>query len=197
VTESHTPGDSQPEGTYPGGNRRIDRVLAEHYLTGIAGRPLDDVRQLRKEAEQEETDISYLRRMVEGRLDILRAETMRRSGDGGGSLLDNLKNILTEEGERAPAYGMGRHIAVEPSRADSHRRDVEALLADVDLSDVAARSDDELAAMRERLESEDRLLSERRRAVQKVMDACSGEITRRYRDGEANVADLLADDATG
>ncbi|MDQ6650192.1 MAG: aerial mycelium formation protein [Actinomycetota bacterium] len=187
----------QPEGTYPGGNRRIDRVLAEDYLTGLSGRALQDVRQLRKEAEQEETDISYLRRMVEGRLDILRAEALRRSGGGSGSLVDDLKNILSDDGERAPAYGMGRHIAVEPSRADSHRRDLEALLADVDLSDVSARNDDELSAMRERLEAEDRLLSERRRAVQKVMDACSGEITRRYRDGEANVADLLADDATG
>ncbi len=196
MTETQSAG-GQPEGTYPGGNRRIDRVLAEDYLTGLSGRALQDVRQLRKEAEQEETDISYLRRMVEGRLDILRAEALRRSGGGSGSLVDDLKNILSDDGERAPAYGMGRHIAVEPSRADSHRRDLEALLADVDLSDVSARNDDELSAMRERLEAEDRLLSERRRAVQKVMDACSGEITRRYRDGEANVADLLADDATG
>jgi hypothetical protein len=29
---------------------------------------------------------------------------------------------------------MGRHTTMEPSRADSHRRYVEALVADVDLS---------------------------------------------------------------
>ena len=33
----------------------------------------------------------------------------------------------------------------------------------------------------------------KRRAVQKVMDACSAEITRRYRDGEADVDALLSE----
>jgi hypothetical protein len=39
-------------------------------------------------------------------------------------------------------------------------------------------------------------VSEKRRAVQKVMDACTAEITRRYREGEANAADLLPTDAS-
>ena len=172
------------------GNRRIDRVLAEDYLQGLQDLPLAQVRELRDEAEQEEVDLSYLRRMIQGRLDILRAELNRREGSGSQGLVEGLAGILADE-PRAPARGLGRHTTVEPSRADSHRRYVEALVADVDLSDVGARSTDELAHAMRTLSEEEQGLSAKRREVQKVMDECSAEITRRYRDGEADVGALL------
>ena len=49
-----------------------DRVLAEDYLSGLAEAPLDEVRSLRDEAEQEEVDLSYIRRLIQGRMDIVR-----------------------------------------------------------------------------------------------------------------------------
>ena len=171
------------------GNRRIDRVLAEDFLDGLGDLPMAEVRALRGEAEQEEVDLSYLRRMVQGRADILRAELARREGDGA-SLVESLAGILSEE-TRSPARGLGRHSTVEPSRADSHRRYVEALVADVDLSDTSARSAEELHSALEVLSTEEQAISAKRRSVQTVMDACSAEITRRYRDGEADVDTLL------
>jgi hypothetical protein len=182
------------EGTAQGG-RRIDRVLAEGYLEGVRDLSLSEVRELRGEAEQEEVDLSYLRRMIQGRLDILRAELNRREGTGTGNLVEDLATILADE-PRAPARGMGRHSTVEPSRADSHRRYVEALVADVDLSDTSARSTDELAHALRTLSEEERTISTKRRAVQDVMDACSAEITRRYREGEADVDTLLNEQPT-
>ena len=182
------------EGTTQGG-RRIDRVLAENFLEGLGDLSLADVRGLRGEAEQEEVDLSYLRRMIQGRLDILRAELNRRDGAGSGNLVEDLSNILADE-PRAPARGLGRHSTVEPSRADSHRRYLEALVANVDLSDTGARSTDELAHAMRTLSEEERTISTKRRAVQDVMDACSAEITRRYRDGEADVQTLLSEQPT-
>jgi hypothetical protein len=175
-----------------GGNRRIDRVLAEGFLDGLRDLPLSEVRDLRTDAEQEEVDLSYLRRMIQGRLDILRAELNRRDGTTTGSLVDGLAAILADE-PRSPARGLGRHTTVEPSRADSHRRYVEALVANVDLSDVSARSTDELAHAMRTLSEEEQGISSKRRLVQKAMDACSAEITRRYRDGEADVDALLSE----
>jgi hypothetical protein len=174
------------------GTRRIDRVLAEDYLSGLGELPLSDVRELRHEAEQEEVDLSYIRRMVQGRLDVIRAELNRREGNGSGNLVEDLAEILADE-PRGPARGLGRHVTVEPSRADSHRRYVEALVADVDLSDVANRTADELAHAMHTLSEEEQSLSAKRRQVQQVMDACSAEITRRYRDGEADVDTLLGE----
>jgi hypothetical protein len=174
-----------------GGNRRIDRILADDYLDGLAALSIADLRAHRDEAEQEETDVSYLRRLVQGRIDILRAELARREGDGSGSLLADLPQILGDPGPRGAPRGLGRHSSVEPSRADEHRRYVESLVADVDLSDVSARSDEELRTALARFTEEEASLSEKRRRIFQVLDVCSAELTRRYRDGEADVADLL------
>lgn len=174
-----------------GGNRRIDRVLRDDYLAGIATLSMAELRTRRDEAEQEEVDVSYLRRLVQGRIDILRAELGRRGGGGAGSLLADLPQILGDDGPRTAPRGLGRHSNVEPSRADEHRRYVESLVADVDLSDVAARSDEELRTALSVFEREESDLSDKRRRIFAVLDACSSEITRRYRDGEADVSDLL------
>lgn len=186
------PGPTAGPGATPApgaGNRRIDRVLAEDYLAGLRQAPLGEVRALRAEAEQEEVDLSYIRRMIQGRIDILRAELERRGG-ASGELVDRLASILADE-PRAPARGLGRHSTLEPSRAAEHRRYVEQLVHDADLSDAAERSDQELTAALETLAGEEHKLSGKRREVQQVMDACSAEITRRYREGEADVSNLL------
>ena len=173
------------------GSRRIDRVLDEDYLDRIGELPLAELRELRAEAEQEAVDLSYLRRLVQGRIDVIRAETARRAGgETGAGLVDDLAKILAGE-ERPPPRGMGRHSTVEPSRVDEHRRWVEALVADVDLSDVAARTDAELDEALSRLATAENDVNGKRRAVHEVLDSCTAEITRRYRDGEADVDDLL------
>lgn len=173
------------------GTRRIDRVLAEDYLTGLTEAPLSDVRTLRAEAEQEEADLSYVRRLVQGRMDIVRAELARRSAGGKGSLVDSLAHVLADQPRTVTPHGLGRHVTVEPTRVDAHQRYVEALVADVDLSDTTARTDDELEHALEVLRTEEEVVSGKRHQVQVVMDALSAEVTRRYRDGEADIAALL------
>jgi len=174
-----------------GGNRRIDRVLSEGYLDGITSLPLAEVRDLRNEAEQEEADLSYVRRLLQGRVDIIRAELARRRGELGesASIIDQLPNILADD--RAPARGLGRHTVIEPSRVDEHRRLVERLVADSDLSALAGRTADQLEETLLRFGEHEKEISEQRRKVQAVMDACAAEITRRYREGEADVSALL------
>jgi hypothetical protein len=178
--------------THPGGNRRIDRVLAEGFLDRLPETSLEDLRAMRADAEQEEVDLSYLRRLLQGRLDILRAEAARRAaGEGAASLIDLLPAILADEGGQSAPHGLGRHAPVEPSRADHHRRHVEALVADVAMSDPSGHDDASLAHALEILEREEATVSASRHAVQEVMDKCTAEVGRRYREGDANVADLL------
>ena len=120
------------EGVEPreGGRRRIDRVLAGDFLSGLTELPLDALRARRREAEQEEADLSYLRRLLQGRMDIVSAELRRRQGGSTeGSLVDQLAGILAEGTVGAP-HGLGRHVTVEPSRVDEHRRAVEQLVSD-------------------------------------------------------------------
>jgi hypothetical protein len=175
------------------GNRRIDRVLSDEFVSGLDQLSLDELRERRRDAEQEETDLSYLRRLLQGRLDILRAELARRDGQET-DLVQALPRILADEANDGPR-GLGRHIAAEPSRADMHRRHVEALVADVDLSNPSAHDDAQLRHVLGQLEAEERTVSESRRAVQKAMDALTAEVTRRYREGDADPSDLLPTEA--
>jgi len=180
-----------------GGTRRIDRVLAADFLSEIGSMALDDLRGLRDDADQEEVDQSYLRRLVQGRIDIVKAELARRAGDGeGSSLLADLPRILSDDTPRGAPRGLGRNSSKEPSRAGESRRYVEGLVSDADLSDVAVRTDDELQSALESLAAAEAEISGNRHKVHEVLDACSAEITRRYKDGEADVADLLTSGST-
>ncbi len=175
---------------YPNGRRRIDRVLADDFAEDLAGLDMDEVRTRRREAEQEEADLSYLRRMLQGRMDILRAELARRSG-GGEKIVEHLSQVLADSARSD--HGLGRYLRVEPSRVDEHRRSVEQLIADVGVSDVEGHTDDELRESLGRLEGFEQGISEDRHRVQKVMDALTTEVASRYKSGTASVDDLLAE----
>ena len=180
---------STPDGNAQG-RRRLDRVLAPNYLDALGTRSLADVRKLRGEAEQEETDLSFVRRILQGRIDILKAELTRRAGGTAEDLMAALPRILGDPVRLTPR-GLGRHLAVEPSDSAERRRGAEALVNDISLDDLAARTDAELASALTALEAEEQRYSEWRSSVQRVVDACGAEITRRYRTGEASVSDLL------
>jgi hypothetical protein len=190
AAEQDLPQDEYVIEVRPGGRRRIDRVLAPDYAEGVEQRPLADVRVLRDEAAQEETDLSYLRRLLHARIDIVRAEKLRRT-DGGSAVVDQLATILALNAV-SPANGLGRYQTQEPSRADAHQRHVEALVSDVDLSDVSALSDDKLDLALRTFVGEEASVSQRRRQVQVVMDQLNAEIAGRYQSGSASVDDLLA-----
>ena len=178
-------------GALSGGRRRIDKVLADDFLTDLESIELDDLRERRREAEQEEADLSYVRRMLQGRMDILRAELARRSGGSEAKIVDHLSQVLSDTGRHD--HGLGRFLRVEPSRVDEHRRGVEQVIADVGVSDVEGHTDEDIRAALGRLEEFESAVSEDRRSVQKAMDALTAEVAARYKSGSANVDDLLAE----
>lgn len=178
----------------PGGRRRVDKVLDLEFLTQLDTLTLAELRSRRHEAEQEEADLSYLRRMIHGRIAIVEAEIRRRDpGSSGESVLDQLSTILGDE--QRTTRGSGRHLTVEPSRVDEHRRSEEQIIGDAILSDVEARTDAELRDALARLATHESEVSDVRRQVQGAMDALSAELTSRYRDGSASVDELLMPEA--
>lgn len=187
--------------TQPGGRRRIDHVLAEGFLDGLQEIGIDELRSRRAEAEQEETDLSYARRLLHGRLDLLRAEQQARRGGAGNEatpgeqsteeLVASLSRTLADP--PGPSHGLGRHGLVEPSRVGEHRRAAEAAVADPAISDPSAMSDEALDAAVTRLDGLQHDVGEQRTAVQEAADALSAELGRRYREGVLNVEDVLAE----
>jgi hypothetical protein len=158
---------------------------------------LPELRTLRREAQRDEADLSYLRRLLQGRIDILRAEVARRAPAGAAStaapeeasVVERLADILRD----APARhrSSARHLTLGTPQGEEFRRLAAEMLAEVELSDLDARTDLELKAAMGRLERHEQQVSRRRQRLQRTADECSAEITRRYREGEAQVEDLL------
>ncbi|CAM5615103.1 ABC transporter substrate-binding protein OS=Streptomyces cyaneofuscatus OX=66883 GN=G3I52_22115 PE=4 SV=1 [Streptomyces cyaneofuscatus] len=161
---------------------------------GVGGLRLPELRTLRRDAQRDEADLSYVRRLVQGRIDILRAELARRRDPQApvpeAPVVDRLSEILADAPSRHRTSA--RHVTLTTPRGDEFRRLAAENLAEVELSDLAARTDEELHDAMGRLVRYERQVSRRRHELQRTTDDCSAEIARRYRDGEAQVDDLLA-----
>ncbi|MFD7626916.1 AmfC protein [Streptomyces sp. NPDC059851] len=155
---------------------------------------LPELRTLRREAQRDEADLSYIRRLLQGRIDILRAELARRSDPEAPvtpepPVVDRLSEILADAPSSRSASA--RHVTLGTPHGEEYRLLAAEMLADVELSDLQARTDGELHDAMGTLVGYEQQVSRRRQHLQRTVDDCSAEITRRYREGEAQVDDLL------
>ncbi|GGQ25000.1 aerial mycelium formation protein [Streptomyces griseomycini] len=167
----------------------------EHDLTVLS---LAELRTLRRDAQRDEADLSYVRRLLQGRIDILGAELARRAPGNAASVaavpveasvVERLPEILRDTPARHRSSA--RHVTLGTPRGEEYRRLAAEMLAEVELSDLGARTDGELTAALGRLVRYEQQVSRRRQRLQRTADDCSAEIARRYREGEAQVDDLL------
>lgn len=163
------------------------------YLDGLEGWTLDEVRSRRDQTREAETGLSYLRRIVQGRLDILGAEqNHRRKGDRGGvsELVEELPSILSEN---VHAPGLGRLPALmAPGHIDEELEGrLEQILPGSSLGTLSELGDEDLKKRADELTEFERSVSTQRRALLDVVDRLQDEIVRRYRTGEATVDSLL------
>lgn len=162
-------------------------VTAATAVTTTLGLP--ELRALRRDAQRDEADLSYVRRLLQGRIDILRAELARRT-DPEARVVDRLSEILADAPSSRSASA--RHVTLGTPHGEEYRLLAAEMLSDVELSDLGARTDEELHEGMGRLVRYEQQVSRRRQQLQRTADGCSTEITRRYREGEAQVDDLLA-----
>lgn len=167
--------------------------MAEH--PDVTTLSLDDLRAERARLQAEEDVVSYVRRLAQGRVDVVRAELRRRvqraSGVDSGDVTGELPRVLGAQ----VAAGSSRPPR-DTSVAADHPLVVEldAVCDRAGFDDMAGRSDDELAEMIAVLSAWERERSSDRQAFFGRIDALTAELVRRYRDGEASVDSLLADD---
>ncbi|HYX79285.1 MAG TPA: aerial mycelium formation protein [Actinomycetota bacterium] len=165
-----------------GGHRRIDRVLDPAFADGLSALPLDELRSRRDECLAEREYLSLLRRLVQGRAEILRAEAARRAGDASDApLVDRLASILGGE-QSGPSRGEAVHIGVPEEELTMARRRVERLVADAGISDPSALDDGRLGKAVELLGREEAELSRSRAEVIAVLDRLQDELKRRYKE---------------
>ncbi len=128
---------------------------------------LDGLREYRKALAAEESNVSYWRRIIQARLDVVRA--------GSDLVSENLKPVLTDE-----RVGAGRQALVEvvPSVDIPPLPDLAGLWErQVDTSDPAA-----VAALEGDLAEAEAQLSEYRAVLHLRLGAATSELIARYRD---------------
>lgn len=164
-----------------GGNRRIDRIRRPDFVEGLPDLPLDELRRRRDDCFAEREYLSLLRRLVQGRAEILKAEVERRGRGEEGSLVGALSTILAGDAQ-GPARGEAVKVGLPEEEMLLARRRVERLVADAGLSDPGALDDRRLAEAVDLLVQEEREVSEARAEVLEAMDTIQEELKRRYRD---------------
>lgn len=166
--------------------RRLDQVLDEDFLIDIDRIELDELRQRRQMAVDVEKELSYYRRLLHGRMDLLRFERRRRTGEESRSLIESLAEILADP-SRADGHDPRRTILDTdlPPLPDIGRREVDAVLGDDVLAKLDSVDDDGLTEALEAVQAIEREISDKRHQVQQVADLLSAQIAERYRSGAA------------
>jgi hypothetical protein len=160
--------------------RRLDRVLEPAYLEGLADRTVDELSAMKAECVDLETEVSFVRRLAQGRIDILDAERDRRANGGAfEDLIGSLAKILADEGPRPAPSQAHLPQRMAPSPAIEWTRGLEPLVGDSTLVRLPDLSDAELADAREQLSALEREVSGKRRALHEVLHTLEIELAER------------------
>ena len=173
----------------------LSRVLDPQYLDGLSERGLDDVRHMRSECEIAETAVSFLRRMAQGRLDLIHAYLDRRTRSEINDMrafVDDLPSIIAA----GPPQRSGPVRLAGNRLRDAHPEDLatelDAVLGADKMSELGTLSDDELNAIADELAEMEARISRQRRALHEQIDRLQAEIVSRYKTGKATVDGLLS-----
>lgn len=159
--------------------RRIDRILAPEYVDGLDGRSLDDLRTMERECIEVENEISYVRRLAQGRIDILEAERDRRAAGGAlGDLVAALPEILADDVRSGPAETRVQSM-LAPADSIQWNRGLERLVNDATLANLPTLTDAELQATLGQLRELEGDVSARRRSIHAVLDTVTREVATR------------------
>ena len=160
--------------------RRIDRVLSDSFLAGIDDQSVDELHAMERESLEIETEISYVRRLAQGRIDILEAERDRRAAGGSlGDLIAALPKILADEGGHSDQANTRAQPMLAPSGSIEWNRGLERLVSDATLVNLPNLSDAELQATLGQLRELEKDLSTRRRALHAVIDSITHAVAER------------------
>jgi hypothetical protein len=150
---------------------------------------LDELRSLRNELQAEDDVVSYVRRVAQARVDLVRAEVHRRErGERSEDISSELRVVLSSHLTGGPARPPR---PVEDLSDHALSDELDAICAEHGFSRLEDLSVPDLQQLDQRLTAFERRGSDDRRERFDRLDALSAELVRRYREGEASVDGLL------
>lgn len=160
------------------GQRRIDEILSPEFTEGLDGLDLTELRARRRLAREVENELSYYRRMLHGRLDLLRFELKRRSGAENRTLLEALPEILSADIGTSGSHGRAFTTDL-PFIPDVAKREIDHVLGNDLLTRLDSIDESSIRSAVEAVEAVEVEVSAERRRVQKVEDIVVEAFSRR------------------
>jgi hypothetical protein len=170
------------------GRRRVDRLTEPGLLDEIESIGVAELRTLRDECREEEAQLSYTRRLLQGRLDIARAERARREGGSEGTLIDALPSILADGPSTRPR---DKRAAPLYAPQGGGRRSDDSVLDDHSLGAILDFDDEQIVRYLDGVLDEEHRISDLRRILLDRIDGIQAELVRRLRDGAVGVDDIV------
>jgi hypothetical protein len=159
---------------------RSDRVLDAGFTADLGERSAAELRTMHAECLELETEVSYVRRLTQARIDILEAETGRRErGDSLEDLINSLPQILADAGPRGDPASSRLPMQMAPAQDSEWAPQLEAF--DVTLTKLTVLSPEELEAAIDGLRALEREVSDQRRSLFGVIDRIDLELAERLR----------------
>jgi hypothetical protein len=185
------------EKTLEQNRRRIDIVSEPAFVAALDSRPLDELRSRRALCDELDTELSYYRRLLHGRMDLLSFELRRRRGEETRSLIEALPEILADSDSIAAVDARIDELSLKelstelPEIPQTGNRRIDRVLGDDFLAHLPTIEDAELEEIQAALTGMEAEVSAERRIVYTAYEQIVAEITRRYRDGLVNADELL------
>ncbi len=173
----------------------LGRLLTSSYLDDVRSRSLEEIRAMRTECQEAEVALSYLRRLIQGRLDIVHAFLDRPEGGPApdlASFVDDLAGILSS-GPGRPS-GPGRlPMLLSPDTEESDlTAELDAIVGADEMGTLADLDHVQLRDLADRLGDLERTVSFDRRALHERIDVLQAELVERHKSGRATVDGLLS-----
>ena len=102
--------------------RDLQRVLEPSYVGSLADASIEQIRAMRAACAELENGTSFVRRLAQGRLDLLGEEATRRADGAGGNLGELVSGLADLMSEGVRAAGSGRLDQELNSRGPSSAR---------------------------------------------------------------------------
>jgi hypothetical protein len=176
---------------------QVDLLLGFEYVEGIERASVEEVRSKRDACQKAEVALSYVRRVLQGKLDLIDAERARRAeGETGGTsdLIERLPQILAGPPARgsAPRQPLATMPGVAAGLSEAYEVELSAIEGLEDLAgNVAMLDDAQLDEVAARIRAIEAQVSVRRRGLHERIDQFQSQIVARYKSGEADVDSLL------
>ena len=170
--------------------RRIDQIVDEDFVADLGSLSFDVLRERRRLCDEVENELSYYRKMLHGRMDLLLFELRRRRGEESRSLIEALPEILADSVSGYEPSGRPTKVSI-PDLPEQRRRRIDEVLEADFLTRIALVEESELLEIQLALVETEADISTQRHAVQEKFDLVQAELANRYKEGLANFDELL------